>query len=90
MEQIVNFKKISEYNDFNNQETLHPLISVVHLENAAPRQFRRLQYDFYTIFLKQIKCGDLRYGLNNYDYEQGTLIFLAPGQVIGDHKDEYY
>ncbi|WP_316807177.1 helix-turn-helix domain-containing protein [Pedobacter agri] len=90
MEQIINFKKISEYNDFNNQETLHPLVSVVHLENAAPRQFRRLQYDFYTIFLKQIKCGDLRYGLNNYDYEQGTLIFLAPGQVIGDHKDEYY
>lgn len=90
MDDIVNFKRIKEYNDFNNIETLHPLVSVVDLENAHPRQFRRLRYEFYTIFLKQIKCGDLRYGLNNYDYEEGTLIFLAPGQVIGENREEYY
>lgn len=90
MDDIVNFKRIKDYNDFNNVGTLHPLVSVVNLQNALPRQYRRLRYEFYTIFLKQIKCGDLRYGLNNYDYEEGTLIFLAPGQVIGENKDEYY
>ena len=41
-------------------------------------------------FLKKIKCGDLRYGLSHYDYEEGTLIFLAPGQVIGQYSEEYY
>ena len=49
-----------------------------------------MQYNFYTIFLKEIKCGDLRYGCNYYDYDEGTLIFLAPGQVIGENKNTYY
>ena len=90
MDTIINFKSIKEYNDFNNQETLHPLVSVVHLDKANPRQLRRLRYSFYTVFLKKIMCGDLRYGLSNYDYEEGTLIFLAPGQVIGQYGEDYY
>lgn len=90
MDDIVNFNSIRAYNAFNNEETLHPLVSVVHLDKAEPRKQRRLRYGFYTVFLKQIYCGDLRYGLNHYDYEEGTLIFLAPGQVIGESKDEYY
>ncbi|MFC6101663.1 helix-turn-helix domain-containing protein [Olivibacter domesticus] len=90
MDAIINFKNIKQYNAFNNNETLNPLVSIVDLGKAEPRQFRRLQYDFYTIFLKSVKCGDLRYGLKNYDYEEGTLIFLAPGQVIGEYKEEYY
>lgn len=90
MEEVINFSTIKEYNQFNNNETLHPLVNVVYLDKADARQHRRLRYDFYTIFLKQIKCGDLRYGLKNYDYEEGTLIFLGPGQVIGQNSDEYY
>ncbi|MBW1654542.1 helix-turn-helix domain-containing protein [Flavobacterium quisquiliarum] len=90
MEDIIKFDTISQYNAFNKQETLHPLISLVYLDKAAPRQHRKLHYSFYTVFLKQIYCGDLRYGLSNYDYEEGTLIFLGPGQVIGQNSDEYY
>jgi AraC family transcriptional regulator, transcriptional activator of pobA len=90
MEDILKFDTIKEYNAFNNQETLHPLVSIVDLSNADPRQYRRMSYNFYTIFLKEIKCGDLRYGCNYYDYEEGTLIFLAPGQVIGENKDGSY
>jgi len=90
MDEMINFSSIKEYNAFNNNETLHPLISVVHLDKANPRKLTRLRYEFYTIFFKQIHCGDLRYGLHNYDYEEGTLIFLAPGQVIGQNAEEYY
>jgi AraC-like DNA-binding protein len=90
MEDIINFRNIKEYNAFNNNETLHPLVSVVDLDKAEPRKLKRLRYEFYTVFLKKIHCGDLRYGLDHYDYEEGTLIFLAPGQVIGENKDEYY
>ena len=46
------------------------------------RHSRRL-YGFYCIFLKDVKCGDLRYGRNYYDYQEGTLVFTAPGQVVG-------
>ena len=90
MDSIVNFNSIKEYNEFNNNETLHPLVGVVHLDKAEPRQLRRLRYSFYTVFFKKINCGDLRYGLSNYDYEEGTLIFLAPGQVIGQYGEDYY
>lgn len=90
MEEILKFDTVGQYNAFNRNETLHPLVSVVDLSKAAPRQLRRMSYGFYVVFLKEIKCGDLKYGISNYDYEEGTLVFLAPGQVIGSHGDEYY
>ncbi|NEU08458.1 helix-turn-helix transcriptional regulator [Flavihumibacter sp. R14] len=77
------FNTISEYNAFNNNETKHPLISVVDLSKADPRQGSSMYFGFYTIFLKDVKCGDLVYGRNTYDYQEGTLVFLAPGQVAG-------
>ena len=90
MEEILQFDTISQYNAFNRNETRHPLVSVVDLSKAAPRQLRRMRYGFYVVFLKEIKCGDLKYGISNYDYEEGTLVFLAPGQVVGSVGDEFY
>ena len=90
MGEILRFDTVSQYNAFNRNETLHPLVSVVDLSKAAPRQLRRMSYGFYTVFLKEIKCGDLRYGCSNYDYEEGTLVFLAPGKVIGSYGEDYY
>jgi len=89
MDDILRFNTITEYNEFNNHRTLHPLVSVIDLSKADPRPARRLSYGFYTVFLKKIKCGDLRYGLKQYDYQEGTLIFLGPGQVIGENVPEY-
>src|SRR5215210_7521159 len=91
MDNILKFETISQYNAFNKHKTPHPLVSVIDLSKADPREALRMSYNFYTVFLKKIKCGDLRYGCNYYDYEEGTLIFLAPGQVIGsNHPGEYY
>ena len=91
MENIVRFDTISQYNEANNNKTLHPLVSVVDLSKADARLNRRSNYGFYTVFLKEIKCGDLKYGCNYYDYEEGTLVFVGPGQVIGvENNGEYY
>ncbi|OQP46268.1 transcriptional regulator [Niastella yeongjuensis] len=83
MEVTRRFETISEYNAFNNNETLHPLVSVVDLSKADPRLGAPTYYGFYTLFIKDVKCGDMRYGRHKYDYQQGTLVFFAPGQVAG-------
>ena len=76
------FETVSEYNAFNNNETLHPQVSVVDLSKADPRQGAPTYFGFYTIFIKDVKCGDMRYGRHKYDYQEGTLVFFAPGQVV--------
>ena len=83
MDNLRRFETVRDYNVFNNNETLHPLVSVVDLSKAAPRQGSRMYFGFYTIFLKDVKCGDMVYGRHIYDYQEGTLVFLAPGQVAG-------
>lgn len=83
MDYIRRFETINDYNVFNNNETRHPLVSIVDLSKAAPRQGSKMYFGFYTIFLKEVKCGDLIYGKHTYDYQEGTLVFLAPGQVAG-------
>jgi AraC-like DNA-binding protein len=83
MDNIRRFETVNDYNAFNNNETLHPLVSVVDLSKANPRQGSRMYFGFYTIFLKDVKCGDLVYGRHTYDYQEGTLVFIAPGQVAG-------
>lgn len=88
MEEILKFDTISQYNVFNNHETLHPLVSVIDFSKAAPRKLRRSYFGFYAVLLKDVKCGDLRYGKNLYDYQEGTLVFIAPGQLAGIESSE--
>ena len=90
MDNLINFDTVGKYNAFNNNETLHPLVSVVDLSKSDRRLNARQNLGFYTVFLKKIKCGDLKYGCNYYDYEEGTLVFVGPGQVIGIENGEYY
>jgi len=87
MERIFKFDTVNEYNALNNHETLHPLVSVVDFSKANPRSWDgeksvRINYGLYCIFLKDIKGCDLRYGQNYYDYQEGTLVFVAPGQMM--------
>jgi len=91
MDNLIRFDTITEFNVYNNHETLHPLVSVVDMSRAAQRKAGSAHYGFYTVFLKDIKCGDLRYGKNTYDYQEGTLVFIAPGQVVTvENKGDLY
>jgi AraC-like DNA-binding protein len=90
MERIVEFKNISDYNTFNNHTTLHPLVSVLDLSKADARQQYKMNFNIYCVILKDVKCGDLRYGKEYYDYQEGTLVFFAPGQVVEVQGAEVY
>jgi len=90
MDNIIRFETIADYNAFNNTETLHPLVSVIDFSKADPRKGSRMYFGFYAVFLKDVKCGDLVYGRHTYDYQEGTLVFFAPGQVAGISSTEVY
>lgn len=96
METVYRFDSVAEYNALNNHETLHPLVSVIDFSKALPRSWGinksvKLNFGLYCIFLKEVKCGDLRYGKHNYDYQEGTLVFISPGQALSiDNTGETY
>ena len=82
-ETITRIRSISEYNDLFGIETLHPLVTVIDFSKCPLVRHHRNMFDFYVIFLKDTKCGDLIYGKQTYDYQEGTIVTLGPGQVIG-------
>ena len=79
---VILLDTVDEYNRMFGLETLHPLVSVVDLGEATafPEHFA-VNYGIYALFLKQTKCGDIRYGRQIYDYQEGTVTSFAPGQV---------
>jgi len=86
MERTFKFDAVTEYNELNNHETLHPLVSVVDFSKANPRSWGgeknvRINYGMYCVFLKDYKGCNLKYGRDYYDYQEGTLVFIAPGQL---------
>lgn len=87
--EMIKLNSVEQYNKLYGLETMHPLISVVDLSKAPvfPQHFM-FNYGLYALYLKQVKCGDLRYGRQIYDYQEGTVTSFAPGQVIEGHLAE--
>ena len=83
MEHVERIDTVKQYNNWIGVETLHPLVSVVNFNQIPTVQHFRRYMGVYTVFLKNIKCGDMIYGCQPYDYEDGTLVFISPGQVYG-------
>ena len=82
MEDVIMLDSVDKYNKIFGLETLHPMVSVVDLSQATqwPEHFK-VNYGVYALFLKNTKCGDITYGRQPYDYQEGTIVCFAPGQV---------
>ena len=87
MSDIMKIDTVQQYNDYFGVETLHPQVTVIDGREAAPLRFGRKLYNIYAVLLKDASCGNLRYGQSIYDYRQGTVLFIAPGQVMGSEDD---
>lgn len=82
---IVRIDNIDEYSRLLGLETLHPLVTVVDMQKARSElatQERTTEYGVYALWLKQTYCGDITYGRQPYDYQEGTVTSFAPGQVV--------
>jgi len=83
MEEISKIDSIDAYNKMRGVPTLHPLVSVVNLAEANRMPAGNYYFGLYVVYLKLLKNGELRYGRSHYDFQEGTLVFIAPGQVLG-------
>src|SRR5690606_28166645 len=91
MEKADRFDTVSQYNACNNQDTLHPLVRIIDFSRAKEQTGSRMTFGLYCIFLKEVHFGYLKYGCNYYDYQERTLVFVSPGQVIDvENKVDYY
>ena len=81
MEEIF-INTIQDFNDYQGVETLHPLVSVVHVENTKHIKECVMHYGVYAIYLKENKGCKLSYGRTPYDFDEMTVTSFAPGQVV--------
>ncbi len=89
MDEIVKIETVSDYNEYWGLEDRHPLVNVLE-GSQITRPIPNCQKNFglYVIFLKDVKCVDyLKYGRKEYDYQENTLVCVAPGQVLGNPAD---
>ncbi|TRW23673.1 AraC family transcriptional regulator [Flavobacterium zepuense] len=91
MEPIHRIDTVSEHDAFYHKENLHPLVSIIDFSETFPEVYAsRMSFGFYAVYLKDVMCGDLKYGRNTYDYQDRTLVFVAPGQVINVNINKDY
>ena len=70
----------------------HPLLSVIDLKKIGSfKDFNvgSVVFNFYSIWLERGVEGKFMYGQSYLDFDEGTLIFISPGQVLqvkGTHK----
>lgn len=86
------FQSISELHRAMGQpKPMHPLISVLDYGKAIfdPKDFEQgIILDFYKISFKTNFSGKLRYGHGFYDFEEGGMSFVAPGQILKMQEEE--
>jgi AraC-like DNA-binding protein len=63
----------------------HPLVSLISFVDIGrnPNGFTgAFAFNFYTVDIKKGFKGKMRYGQNYYDFDEGVMSFMAPGQVL--------
>ena len=94
MENIFKIENISLLNEVLGQESpKHPMISVVDLSRVDFNGLDKLKQQkitstFYSIILKQLKKGSIQYGRQHLDFQNGSLFFTAPNQLVNIESPE--
>jgi len=90
MDKVFRIKSITQFHQMLGLPVpRHPLVSIHKDPNITKKEefnerFLDIKFatDFYTILYKDGASGSIGYGRNSYDFEQGTLLFIGPGQVV--------
>lgn len=83
MAKILKVNKTSDYSAYLGQTDRHPLLTVIDYSEISPIHHSLNHYSVYGIFVQDNNGLDLTYGCGKYDYRDGSLICVAPGQIGG-------
>lgn len=83
MTKILNVNKTSDYSGYHGVTDRHPLITVIDFSEISPIRHSLNRYGVYGVFVQEDNDLDLTYGCGRYDYRDGSLICVAPGQIGG-------
>ena len=83
MTKILNVNKTSDYSGYHGVTDRHPLITVTDFSEISPIRHSLNRYGVYGVFVQEDNDLDLTYGCGRYDYRDGSLICVAPGQIGG-------
>jgi AraC family transcriptional regulator, transcriptional activator of pobA len=84
-----NIKKIASITELHTFLGLpspsNPLISIIdhsQLSYKYPYENQKLNMDLYNITVKRNFKDQIKYGKNSYDFDKGSMSFIAPNQII--------
>ena len=83
MPKILNVHRTSDYSGYHGLTDRHPLITVIDFSEISPIRHSLNRYGVYGVFVQDDNDLDLTYGCGKYDYRDGSLICVAPGQIGG-------
>lgn len=83
MPKILKVNTPSDYSRYHGIIDRHPLVSIIDYSRISPIRHSLNSYGVYGIFLQDNNDNDLTYGCGKYDYRNGSLICVAPGQIGG-------
>ena len=83
MSKILKIRNVGDYSQWVGHTDTHPLVSVIDYAEVSPVRHCLNNYSVYGIFFHDEANIDLAYGCGKYDYKEGTVICVAPGQIGG-------
>ena len=94
MQEIIKIESISQVHDFFQlAKPKHPLVSVLPITDEMTNyDYGNYSYTFgfYQISFKKGISGSLTYGRSSYDFQEGTMVFMKPNQVIKIENNQEY
>ena len=88
MTKILKVNKTSDYSGYHGVTDRHPLITVIDFSEISPIRHSLNRYGVYGVFVQEDNDLDLTYGCGRYDYRDGSLICVAPGQIGGKEDND--
>lgn len=83
MSKILKVMNVNDYSRYLGCAGQHPLVCVIDYAEVSPIRHSLNNYSVYGLFLRDDTDVDLEYGCGKYDYNKGTLLCVAPGQIGG-------